>query len=95
MAALPLAAGVQRVQRVPGLGIISYEFGRDPNERERREAFTARLRELGWIEGRNIHTDNRFAGNDAELMRTYARELVAIEPDVIFAATFPMASPLQ
>jgi putative ABC transport system substrate-binding protein len=67
------------------LGVISYENESDTDERELRDEFTARLRELGWIEGRNLHTDYRFAGNDAANMRAYARELVDLKPDVIFA----------
>ena len=41
-----------------------------------------RLSELGWVEGRNVHFDVRWAG-DVARQREYARELVALSPDVI------------
>jgi putative ABC transport system substrate-binding protein len=81
----PLAARAQQGERVRRIGVISYENENDADERELRDQFIARLRELGWIEGRNLHTDYRFAGNDATRMRAYAMELVELQPDVIFA----------
>jgi putative ABC transport system substrate-binding protein len=84
-AAWPLAASAQPPKRMRRIGVISYENENDADERELRDQFTARLRELGWIEGSNLHTDYRFAGNDARNMRAYAKELVDLQPDVIFA----------
>jgi putative tryptophan/tyrosine transport system substrate-binding protein len=84
-AAWPLVGRAQQAERVRRIGVISYEAENDAGERERRNEFSARLRELGWIEGRNIQVEYRFAGNDDGLMRTLVRELVALRPDVIFA----------
>src|SRR5271157_3878514 len=85
-AAWPLAARAQqRATRVRQIGIISYEAESNSDERELRDQFSTRLRELGWTEGRNVHIEYRFAGNDAGRMRTFARELVGLGPDVIFA----------
>jgi putative tryptophan/tyrosine transport system substrate-binding protein len=72
-------------ERVRRIGVLSYEAETDVNERELRAEFVARLRELGWIEGRNIHVEYRFADNDNERMRTYVQELIALRPNVIFA----------
>ena len=47
-------------------------------------AFVGQLRNLGWAEGRNLQIDYRFAAGDAEQMQVFARELVALQPDVIF-----------
>jgi putative ABC transport system substrate-binding protein len=44
------------------------------------------LRTLGWIVGNNLETDYRWTGGDAELIRRYAAELVALKTDVILAA---------
>jgi hypothetical protein len=50
-----------------------------------------RPQELGWTEGRNIQIDIRWAGADANKARTFAKELVAITPDVILHRS--LASP--
>ena len=43
------------------------------------------LRQLGWIEGRNVRVEVRFAGADPAKARKDAEELVALQPDVIMA----------
>ena len=48
-------------------------------------AFEARLRELGWTEGSNLQTDYRWAAVDPAKSQAFARELVALQPDVILA----------
>jgi putative tryptophan/tyrosine transport system substrate-binding protein len=86
--AWPLAArGETRIRRVGVLmdGAVTEAGLQSFLERERIGEFTSRLRELGWIEGRNIRIEYRFAANEAERVRSYARELVALEPEVIFA----------
>ena len=58
------------------------------------KAFQEELEKLGWSEGRNLHIDYRYspAGVEAE---TLARELVALQPDVIFAQSRPATAALQ
>ena len=41
------------------------------------------LHPFGWTEGSNIHFDARWAGDDADLSRRYAEELVALAPDIL------------
>ena len=57
----------------------------DPEGRARFVAFREGMELLGWIEGRNIHFEVRFAEGRAELSRTYAAEIVALSPDLIVA----------
>jgi hypothetical protein len=52
----PRGAPGQPRDRMRRIGVISYENENDADERELRDQFTARLRELGWIEGSNLHT---------------------------------------
>ena len=47
------------------------------------------LREFGWADGRNITIEHRFSGSGRERIRTNAKELVALHPDVIFAQSTP------
>lgn len=57
--------------------------------------FKQRLRELGWIEGRNIFPDLRWGLGDLETRRKYARELVALAPDMIMTSTAVGVEALQ
>ena len=46
-------------------------------------------RRSGWAEGRNIQIDLRWAADDAELMQRFAKELVALQPDIILTQNTP------
>ena len=58
-------------------------------------AFGKRLNELGWIDGRNIHIDYRWGAGSVERIRLYAKELVQLNPEVIFTFTTPATAALQ
>jgi putative ABC transport system substrate-binding protein len=47
----------------------------------------ALLKEKGWVVGQNLQIEYRITGGDTDLTRRYARELVALRPDVLFALT--------
>jgi putative ABC transport system substrate-binding protein len=57
--------------------------------------FTQRLAELGWTDGRTVRMDVRWAAGSVERMRTFAKELVELQPDLIFASTTPVTAALQ
>jgi putative tryptophan/tyrosine transport system substrate-binding protein len=52
-------------------------------------AFQGGLQKLGWTEGRNIRIDARWAAADADLMQRFAKELVALQPDLIVTQNTP------
>ena len=56
-------------------------------------AFREGLQKLGWTEGRNIRIDTRWAAG-VELMQRFARELVALQPDIILSRTTPTTTAL-
>jgi putative tryptophan/tyrosine transport system substrate-binding protein len=62
------------------------------------QSWVAALREelakLGWTEGRNIEIDIRWAGADVEAMKRFAKELVALQPDLILSQNTPAAAAL-
>jgi putative ABC transport system substrate-binding protein len=58
--------------------------GNDPETQARIAAFKQQLQNLGWTDGRNLHIDYRFTGDDTQRIRVGAEELVAAAPDVIF-----------
>jgi putative ABC transport system substrate-binding protein len=80
-AAWPLAARAQqadRARRVAGL------FALQQQENRGVAGLWEELAKLGWIEGRNLRIDLRFApGDDRDRMQAYAMELVSLDPDVI------------
>jgi hypothetical protein len=53
------------------------------------------LQTLGWIEGRNIQSDYRWAGPDPDRARTFAKELVGMSPDVIVSSTNQVTAIVQ
>jgi putative tryptophan/tyrosine transport system substrate-binding protein len=83
----PLAAGAQQpAERVRQLGVLMPTGERDPETQLRVGAFREGLQKLGWVEGRNLRVEYRWGGGSLERTRTYAAELVALKPDVIFGA---------
>jgi putative ABC transport system substrate-binding protein len=83
--AWPLAARAQ-----PGgmkrVGVLIPLTAEDPESQRRVTAFVQGLQELGWTDGRNVRIDIRWTAGDADRMRRYAVELVALAPDVILAS---------
>jgi putative tryptophan/tyrosine transport system substrate-binding protein len=50
---------------------------------------------LGWIDGGNVRIDVRWDASTIDRMRMFAKELVALQPDVIFATTSAVTAALQ
>jgi len=63
-----------------GIGILD---GGDPPTAEERQAALGPLRELGWIEGRNLVIQERYARGDEARLPALARELVALNVELI------------
>ena len=59
------------------------------------KAFEDRLRELGWVEGKNVVIERRFAGGKQALLPQLAAELVALKPDVIVTGTNPVVAAVK
>ena len=92
-AAWPLVAQAQQAERRIGL-LMGYAES-DPEAQARVAAFRVGLQKLGWVEGRNIRIDTRWAALDAEAMQRFAKELVGLQPDVILAHTTPATLAVQ
>ena len=80
----PLSAYAQQTERIRRIGVLSGTAG-GQEKQDRMAAFQQRLQQLGWIDGRNVHIDQRVWAGDLALARRYAAELVALAPDVILA----------
>src|SRR5262249_24774417 len=94
----PLAARAQQRERVRRVGVLMNTAADDPIGQTRIAAFVQGLQQLGWGVGRNVEIDSRWAGGDADRIRRYAVELVALAPDVIVAtgsATVAAGNPFR
>jgi putative ABC transport system substrate-binding protein len=89
----PLSAFAQ-ADRIRRLGVLMSTGERDPESQLRLVALRDGLQKLGWSEGRNLHVDYRWGSGSVERTRAYAAELVALNPDVIFAAPAAAVVPL-
>jgi putative ABC transport system substrate-binding protein len=67
----------------------------DKNGQDRVAAFQLGLRELGWEEGRNIKYEVRWGAGNAARAQDFAKELVALNPDLILATNTPTARALK
>jgi putative ABC transport system substrate-binding protein len=95
-AAWPLAARAQQRERMLRIGLlVSALSADDPEWQVRGTAFVQGLQELGWTDGRNVRIDFRFGLGDADRLRRFATELVALAPDVIVAGGTPALPALQ
>jgi putative ABC transport system substrate-binding protein len=82
----------ERLRRIGGLLYLQED---DPEARTYVAAFLQGLQKLGWIVGRNVQIDYRWTAGDADRVRKYAAELVALAPDVILTAGSAHVGPLQ
>lgn len=81
-----------RVQAQPRLGVLLFGTpSTDPN----LAAFRRGLSDLGYVEGRNIVLEYRYAEGNAERLPDLARELVSLKPNVIFALGGDVAAPVK
>jgi putative ABC transport system substrate-binding protein len=91
--AWPLAARAQQ-DRMRRIGVLMGFAEDDPEAKARLAAFRQGLEKRGWSEGRNVRIDTRFAPAGA-LAQAVAKELVALQPDVILAHSTPVTTALQ
>ena len=78
--AAPLAAEAQPAGKVPRIGFLGLNPGANPHL---RGAFLQGLRDLGYVEGRNVVIEDRSAAGKLERLPALAAELVALKVDVI------------
>jgi putative ABC transport system substrate-binding protein len=93
-AAWPLAARAQQGERVRRIGVLMAYAENDREYQSHLAAFREELQKLGWTEGRNVQIDYRWAALDPELIRRFARELIALQPDVILSSSSPTTASL-
>jgi putative ABC transport system substrate-binding protein len=93
-AAWPLGARAQQSGGMQRIGVLMGRAESDPEGQAFVAAFRDGLQKLGWAEGRNIRIDTRWAAVDAESSQRFAKELVALQPDLILSHTTPTTAAL-
>jgi putative ABC transport system substrate-binding protein len=90
----PLAARAQQPEPVRRIGVLLGIAESDPEGQARVAALHQGLRDLGWIDGRNVRFDIRRIAGETGQMRPFAQELIELKPDLIVAATTPAVTAL-
>jgi putative ABC transport system substrate-binding protein len=93
-AAWPFAAHAQEADRMRLIGVLMAYAEDDPEGQAWVAAFREGLQQLGWAEGRNIRIASRFATPNVEAMQRFAKELVALQPDLILSQSTPTTAAL-
>jgi ABC-type uncharacterized transport system substrate-binding protein len=91
-AAWPIAARAQQTRRI---AIFMDLAEGDPEGQARVTALKRGLQDLGWIEGRNLRIDHRWAAGEVARMKPLAEELVSLAPEVIVSSGAPTLAALQ
>jgi putative tryptophan/tyrosine transport system substrate-binding protein len=85
-AAWPVTGRAQQNERVRRIGVLMSVAADGPEGAARLAAFRQGLQQANWTDGRNVDLVIRWGAGDAERIRSYAAELVALGPDVIMAS---------
>ena len=93
--AWPLATHAQQGERVRRIAVLIARAAADPEATEGVGAFAQGLAEFGWTIGRNVRVEYRYGASDPETFNKYAKELVALAPDVILASGTQSVAALQ
>lgn len=87
-------ASIAQTERMRQIGILISFAQSDPESQTHVAAFREGLRQLGWIEGRNIALDIRWGNGDLARIGEQAKELVARRPDVLLGRSTPTVAAL-
>jgi putative ABC transport system substrate-binding protein len=88
--ALGWSAAAQQPMKIPSIGFLSSRASPTPTAPDSLlNSFRDGLRELGYIEGKNIAIEYRFAGGKNERLPSLAAELVRLKVDVIVSSALP------
>ena len=80
LAASPLQVRAQQSERMRRIGVLMGYAESDVGAKGRLNGFVQRLAELGWVDGRNLAIDVRWAPTQR---REFAKELVELQPEVL------------
>jgi len=85
-ASWPLAARAQQADRMRRIGVLTGYDESDPEGKAYLSGFMQRLAELGWTDGHNVRMHVRWAAGNVDRIRTFAKELVGLQPETILTS---------
>ena len=91
----PLGARAQQNERMRRVGVLMNVGEASAVGQRALALFKEALERLGWSDERNLQLSVRWAAGEPALFRKHALELVALEPDVVFAVSTPAVTPLR
>jgi len=94
-AAWPLAVSAQQADGSRRIGLLLNIAESDPEAQSMMGAFHQGLRELGWVDGRNLRIDRRWGAGNPGRVEVLAKELVGLQPEVIVGYTTPAVLALR
>jgi len=91
----PFALRAQQSERLRRVSVLLGVPENDPETNSRVRAFRLGMRDAGWVEGRNLQIEYRYAGTDRDTIKKHVAELIRLAPDVILANSGPVMVLLQ
>jgi putative ABC transport system substrate-binding protein len=91
----PLAVQAQQPDPIQRVSVLLGLTEVDPLQNARLKAFRLGMRDLGWIEGRNVQIEYRFAGANLASINQHAAELIKLKPNAIVANSTPVLTALR
>jgi putative ABC transport system substrate-binding protein len=93
-AAWPLVARAQQPDRMRRVGVLMPLSATDPEGKAEVAAFVDQLQKRGWTVGGNLSIEYRWGAGDKAQTEAFAKELVGLQPDVIFTRSTPATASL-
>ena len=90
--------GAARAQKPVQMRRVSVLVGLDEKDAEaqrRAKAFRLGMRDLGWIEGRNVQIEIRFTESNLESINKHVAEVTRLAPDIVVANSTPVIAALR
>src|SRR6476620_1287319 len=95
VAAWPFAARAQKPEQMRRVSVLVGLDEKDAEAQRRAKAFRLGMRDLGWIEGRNIQIENRTTESNVESINKHVAEVTRLTPDIIVANSTPVIAALR
>ena len=92
--AFPLAARAQ-TERSRRVSVLVGVDEKDPEAQRRVKGFRLGMRDLGWVDGRNVQIEYRFVGSTLESINKHVAEVIRLAPDVIVANSTPVVAAVR
>src|SRR5438034_10600463 len=94
-AVCPFTVRAQQFERMRHIGVLMAFSENDPEAKSWAGGFREELGKLGWIEGHNIQIDTRWAAADVESLQQFAKQLLALQPDLILTGSTPATAAMR